>query len=267
MIGDFARTNVIRGYEVDASRTTPLPVVFSFLEQLRWEWMTDPAWGLQDGLHDGYFFVVRRQVLELVERPRFGDALHITGTIETVGRSQIVVRHRLSVDGRPVGHARVTGVWLGPNRRLARLPDTARELGRLQAAQDGPFGELPHPGPAEADASPSFIAAPRQLFAPRGLDLEPDYTFEAEGSRELVVRPSDCDVFEHVNASSCLQFCDEVRKLEGLGGLTNRAGIDYRNEALAGDRLAVDWRRSGDGLVFRIRRGDEALCAAVVAPA
>ena len=92
------RVFTVRGYEVDSTRTTPLPVVLSFLEQLRWEWIIDPRWGLAEGVHTGHFFVVRRQILELVERPRFGDRLTITGQVEKIGRSLVVVRHILTLD-------------------------------------------------------------------------------------------------------------------------------------------------------------------------
>lgn len=262
LIPAFERTDVIRGYEVDVSRTTPLPVVFSFLEQLRWAWMSDPAWGLQQGLHEGCFFVVRRQEVELVERPRFGDPVHITGVIESVGRSRIVVRHRLTVDGRPIGHARVVGVWLGPNRRLARLPDVARARGREQARFDEPFGRLPCPAPDLEVREHSFLDAPRQLFTPVGLGMEVDFDMEPEHVRKVVVRPSDCDVFQHVNASTWLHYCNDARKQAGDHGVYNRAVIDYRNEALAGEHLQVGWRTSGTGLDFVIERDGAPLVAA-----
>lgn len=265
MIPPFERTDVIRGYEVDESRTTPLPVVFSFLEQLRWAWMSDPAWGLQQGLHEGCFFVVRRQEVELVERPRFGDAVRITGVVEQVGRSRIVVRHRISLDGRPIGHARVVGVWLGPNRRLARLPDAARERGRNQAEHDGPFGELPVPSTDDIAREASFLDAPRQLFRPVGLGLEPDFELEPTHRDQVRVRPSDCDVFQHVNASSWLHFCNDVRKSAGDQRICNRAVIDYRNEALSGDLLDVHWSPRPDGASFVLLRDGVPLVAAVLA--
>lgn len=262
MIPPFERTARIRGYEVDDSRTTPLPVVFSFLEQLRWEWMADPAWGLAEQIHAGHFFVVRRQQVELVERPRFGDAVRITGAIEKVGRSQVHIVHRLFVDDRVVGHARVLGVWLGPNRRLARLPDAARALGREQAAQDEPLGVLPQIAIPCDGAAPSFLKAPRRLFAPRGLDLDVQGTFEPEAEDTLVVRASDCDVFEHVNASTWLHYCNDVRKRAGLRGTANRALLDYRKEALEGETLTVGWAYADRGLVFSIRRDDDIVCMA-----
>jgi acyl-CoA thioesterase FadM len=263
------RTTTIRGYEVDASRTTPLPVLFSFLEQLRWEWMAQPEWGLEDGLHNGHFFVVRRQQMELVERPRYRDALTIDGVIEQIGRSRIVVQHRLSIGDRVVGHARVTGVWLGPNRRLARLPDAARERGRRQSALARPFGTLASAPRVLDTANPSFLDAPRVVFAPVGLTLDV-VPFTPEGSVELVVRDSDCDVFAHVNASRWLDYCQDVRRhlarsgVDGLDGLSNRALIDYAGEALAGERLTVDWARD-DGMVrFRIHRDGTPLVDAVL---
>jgi acyl-CoA thioesterase FadM len=261
----FERTIVVRGYEVDSTRTTPLPVVLSFLEQLRWEWIADPAWGLDQGVHDGHFFVVRQQVLELVERPRFGDRLTLTGEMEKVGRSLVVVRHRLSVDGRPVGHARVTGVWLGPDRKLARLPELAREVGRRASEAPTPFGSLPGaPEDAVLDGSRarSFLEAPRIVHVARGLDLEPPTSLSDARVCSIVVRPSDNDVFGHVNASTWLRFFDDTRLALGHSGLPHRVALDYRAEAVAGDRIDVSVAPLSAGVLGCLAtRGDTILCA------
>ncbi|MCB9679640.1 MAG: hypothetical protein H6737_31325 [Alphaproteobacteria bacterium] len=267
MIAPFARTMVVRGYEVDDTRTTPLPVVLSYLEQLRWEWIAAPEWGLAEGVHTGHFFVVRHQVLELVDRPRFGEALTITGEIEKVGRSLVQVRHVLTVGDRRAGHARVSGVWLGPDRRLAKLPDAARAIGREQSAA---LGELALMG-ADADAvlpgdeALSFIDAPRRVYRARGLDLAAEAALEAPVVAEVTVRPSDCDVFAHVNASQYLRYFDDARLALGHPGLLQRVALDYRNEALAGDRLSIRARRRSETLLdMTLERGDEVLCAAVL---
>jgi acyl-CoA thioesterase FadM len=264
------RVFTVRGYEVDDSRTTPLPVVLSFLEQLRWEWIVDPAWGLAEGVHTGHFFVVRRQVLEIVERPRFGDRLTITGQVERIGRSLVVVRHVLTLDDgsgpRRAGTARVTGVWLGPNRRLARLPDAARALGRDQAAALGP---LQHQG-AERDAviegeeALSFMDAPRWVHRSVGLDVTFADDLALSTVQTLTVRPSDCDVFAHVNASQYLRYFDDARIALGHAGVLQRVALDYRAEALAGDTIAVRSAAQGDELVMVLERDGEALCAGVL---
>ena len=64
MTPPFARTWDVRGYEVSADRTPKATAMLSWLEQLRWEWILDEAWGLRQLVDDGQFFVVRRQVLQ-----------------------------------------------------------------------------------------------------------------------------------------------------------------------------------------------------------
>ena len=265
----FARTYIVRGYEVDASRTMPLPVSLSFLEQLRWEWMSDPEWGLDEGIHNGFFFVVRRQILEMVEHPRYSERLLVEGRLERVGRSEVLVQHQLSVDGRMMGHARVQGVWLGPNRRLARIPDVPRALGRRQAeeipAWVAPVG---HAENAVLGDSPSFLDAPRYVYRGRGLDLE-EQDFEVRHRCTVVVRPSDCDVFQHVNASQYLRYCEDARIAAGGPAHANRVLLDYANEALAGDTLLLETGYDGpdaaSGGVWRTRilRGATLLCSVV----
>ncbi|MEZ4321030.1 MAG: thioesterase [Myxococcota bacterium] len=264
----FERTMVVRGYEVDESRTTPLPVVLSFLEQLRWEWIADPAWGLAEGVHTGHFFVVRQQILELVERPRFGDALTITGALERIGRSVVVVRHRLRVDGRIVGHARVTGVWLGPDRRLARLPEKAREVGRIQVASlmPEPVEGAERDAVLEGEEARSFVDAPRHVYRVRGLELEPPERLDVAPCAKLLVRPSDCDVFAHVNASAYLRFFDDARLRAGIPGLLQRVALDYRAEALAGEALdlRLGERRPDGTLDAVLERDGTVLCSGVL---
>lgn len=261
----FSRTYHVRGYEVDATRTMPLPVALSFLEQLRWEWIADPEWGLDQGVNSGFFFVVRHQVLELVDRPRFGETLVVEGRLERVGRSEVIVQHRLKVDERVMGHARVRGVWLGPNRRLARIPDAARELGRQQAETLPPWE--PPKGAAEDTVigdNPSFLDAPRRVYKGRGLGLAlEDVPMTHETT--VTVRPSDCDVFQHVNASQYLRYCDDARWAAGNHHHANRVLLDYVDEALAGETLTIQGGPCSQGWQSRITRDGKLLCAVVSA--
>jgi len=262
----FSRTQIVRGYEVDASRTTPLPVMLSFLEQLRWEWIADPAWGLAEGIHHGHFFVVRQQILEMVERPRFGDALTITGALEKVGRSLVHVRHILSIDGRHVGHARVQGVWLGPDRKLARIPPLARQIGREQGASLGPMSICGADEDAilHGDSERSFLDAPRHLYRARGLELTPPRALDVPISAAVKVRPSDCDVFNHVNASQYLRYFDDARIALGHTGMLQRVGLYYPAEALSGDELTIRIQPNGDELYGVLERDGTLLCGAVL---
>jgi len=296
----FRRTITTRGYELDTTRSVAIPVVMNYLEHLRWEVMQEPELGLTASLERGHFFVVGQQDVELVRRVGMGVPLEVSLAMRKVGRSRVVVDHTIRRVDRDkdtmVAHAQVTGMWMGPNRRLARVPDALREIGRrheeVARVEVEPLQASGFPTREEA---PSFIDRPEVTHRTRGLDhlRLPELTAEIPSSRHvyrhrLVVRPSDLDIFEHVNASTYLQFFEDARHLAGSSGeltwsdgkdrdvdpcklaLTPhaRASVSYHREALLGDSLEVvcwleedEAEHIADRFQFLLLRGDEApLC-------
>lgn len=270
---------VTRGYEADNRRTVPLTQYLSYLEHLRWEWLRDERLGLEPLIHDGHFFVVREQVLELVRRVKMKTPLILQGWLEHVGRGVVKVRHQAlrERDGALVVDARVEGVWLGPTRRPARLPDAVRAM----VAEGAPARGALRLEEAQADdhqsAETSFFEPPQPVFEPRGLDVHAPPKAEAPPAgawkRELVVLPTEMDIFDHVNAVTYLRYFEDTRVLgelagalpEGSGGVARRVAIAYHREALMGDRLVVGAWPSGEGsLSFVLWRQDEPapLCTA-----
>ena len=83
---------VTRGYECDNTRTIPIPVLFSYLEQCRWDWIAHPAFGLVELIHAGHFFVVHEQTLALRRRVGMGVAVRVRGVLERAARCVVQVR-------------------------------------------------------------------------------------------------------------------------------------------------------------------------------
>ncbi len=231
-----------RGYETDASTTIPIAVIFNYLEHLRWEWMHYEPLGLRSSLDAGHFFVVRDQAVEVLSAVGMRTDLRARGIVETVGRSLVHVRHELlHPNGDPVAVARVSGLWLSPERRLVRVPDKLREYATSQVD-----------ALAAAPAPPTI--APPEGDAPAHAHCH-----------TITVRPSDLDRFDHVNAATYLRFFEDAALAASSEPRPRpmRAAIRYEREALAGDALRAKTWRHEDGYAFLLCRGDDVLCRAM----
>jgi len=264
---------VTRGTEIDATATVPLPIFVRYFEHLRWLDIQDPRLGLVDLLHESHFFVVRMQVVELRRRVGQGVPLRLATRFLQVGRSTATVRHTAhrETDGALVAHARVMGAWLGPSRRLARLPEAFRAFAQadLEALARGvdDDGHAPHVARVvvpEGGSARSFLAPPEHVFSRLGLDDEPPLIVDRQvterrfdHAHHLVVPPRDLDVFSHVNAATFLGYCDDARHAARARGVYRddvrgdgwvvRAGLFYHREATAGDALEVGLWGLGEG--------------------
>ncbi|MCC6622337.1 MAG: hypothetical protein IT385_13830 [Deltaproteobacteria bacterium] len=261
-----------RATEIDPTATVPLPIFLRYFEHLRWLTIQDPRLGLVDHLHESHFFVVRMQIVELRRRVGQGVALRLGTRFTQVGRSTASVIHTAhrESDGALVAHARVVGAWLGPSRRLVRLPETFRAYAQAEIDRAHPPHD-PHDGlwheplvihPAGSSAR-SFLAPPEHVFARLGLDDEPPRGDDPhiterrfDHVHHLVVPPRDLDVFSHVNAATYLGYCDDARHAardlwpdaRGRGWVV-RAGLFYQREAAAGDALDIGtWALGDDAL-------------------
>ncbi|TNF26768.1 MAG: hypothetical protein EP329_20685 [Deltaproteobacteria bacterium] len=271
----FEEHIVTRGYETDYTGTVPMPIIFRFFEHKRWLMMRDPRLGLVDLVHEGHFFVVREQTIEVLRHLGQGVALTIRTRFDQAGRSTAGVYHELlrESDGALVARAHVVGVWIGPNRRMVRLPDRLREIARAQAAEleaHPPTLHRPAAQPRKEGVATSFFDPPEVVHPGLGLDVSPPTAAVPEHVHEIVVPPRELDIFSHVNAATWLSYCDDARQAGaaagvfpealGAGGYNARSTILYRREAVVGDRLAVHaWRLpdSERALGFAILRHDD----------
>ncbi len=263
-----------RGYEAGPSRRVPLPMVFQYLEHLRWRCIIDPASGLGDFVDRGFFFVVQKQ--RLVLHRGFGQDTDLRAFMgcTKVGRSAIDITHevRRRSDGAVMASAEVTGLWLGPNRRLTRIPDELRAfvegLGPIPPVDMSTVTLEDHSERLES----SYIRPPDLEF-PTGslaIDAPTEADIPADAMRYVaVVRPSDLDIFSHVNAATYLRFCDDARAACSgiLGELGTspayRAAIHYARETLQGEEVTVHtWPIGNTEVGFALVAGGTVRCTA-----
>jgi len=246
-----------RGYEIDTTGTVPMAMVFRYFEHKRWTMMRDPRLGLVDAVHEGHFFVVRDQTFEILRRVGQGVPLLLRTWFVTAGRSSGSVHHEaIRVrDGAMVAHARVTGVWIGPHRKMARLPDAFRAFARAQARElhSGEPATQDPPSPAGAAATggrPGSFFDPPEVTHPRlGLEIAPPASPPPASAFAHPVRVPhrELDVFSHVNAATWLRYAEDARvaaarigalpEALGAAGYNVRTAITYHREAVVDTTL------------------------------
>ena len=267
----FEEPLTTRGTEIDETATVSPFTFLRYFEHKRWKVMHEPALGLIDYLHDSHFFVVRTQVMELRRRVGMGVPLMIRTHFEHCGRSMARVLHEAVRvdDGATVARARVTGVWLGADRRMARIPEAFRTYAAMQAALappdtiDNDLASDPTLETERGGHARSFIAPPTVNFAPMSVATEPPRQLPDAWlfQHQLTVAPRDLDVFGHVNAATWLHFAHDARfDADRCGALpsdvtghrwTVRVGLFHAREAVAGETLQVRlWQPAPRALAY-----------------
>jgi acyl-CoA thioester hydrolase len=264
----FERPLRTRGYECDATRAVPLPVYLEYFEHLRWEGLLEPRFRMVDAIRAGYFFVVHEQRVEVVRRVGLGVDLLLQGWFERPGHVLVRCGHQVvrARDGALVARATVTGAYLGPDRKPARVPPELREI--AQAGMRRPPAEVV---PGAPGGGPSWFDPPEVLHPPSDLTLVPSHDAPPPEAFEhrLTVLPSHKDIFDHVNAATYVRFCEDTLALGGFcpGARSVRCGVKYPREARQGDPLVVRaWPVPGTERMFDCsicRAGEpDALCRA-----
>ncbi len=125
-------TIVVRSSELDSFGHVNHAVFLNYFEHARfealelagfsWSVLEERGWGI---------FVVRIEVDYLAEAHR-GDRLLVRTHADSFRRTSMLLAQsmvRREADGREtvVCEARVTAVWMGPNRRPMRVPDEVRK--------------------------------------------------------------------------------------------------------------------------------------------
>lgn len=252
----FSAEIVTRGTEIDTTATVPMNAYVRYFEHLRWLVMQEPELGLVDLIHEGHFFVVRSQTIALRRRIGQGVGLHLETRFSEVGRSTARVHHtaRRISDGALVAEAQVIGVWLGPSRRMARLPDTFRAAAAARMSVSSVLAADVPEGPARVvdtagGSATSFTEPPLVELAPLGVAVQaPPVPAFLDYEHRIIVPPRDLDVFSHVNAATFLAYADDARwfaaralaiDAEVAAGHVARVALFYAREACVDDTLRV----------------------------
>jgi acyl-CoA thioesterase FadM len=213
----IVRNLAVRGYELGPSGTPSIATFARYFEHLRWESSSDPVMSLARLFTNGSRMVVRAQQIAVDGRVGVGDVLRLSLWVGRVGRTSMDLWHeaRLASSEALVARGLVTAVYLGQDHRPCMIPDDIRAM--------------------VEPAGATTLVAPLTASAPQGAWHD-----------ELRVRPSDIDLFNHVNHAVYAAYFDDARVLALRQGVlpararqTRAISIDYRREALAGQRLDV----------------------------
>lgn len=88
------------------------------------------------------------------------------------------------------------------------------------------------------DIMKTTIAAPRRLKLPEDMEL----------ANESVVRFSECDINQHMNAGKYIDhICETLGYWEGKHKIMNRLRIEFERECIPGDTLSIYVKRTVNG--------------------
>ena len=248
------RTWTTRGYELDQDRLVHPSTLLRYMEQLRWDSLgADSRLDLGRLFRDGHYFVVAAQRLQVNRDPGLAELLWADLRLGHVGRTSLEFRTLFregAAEGAPLARGSVTAVHLDPGGRPTPLPDDLVDRAREQVGGWADGGALQAPDPSG----------------------EPP---DGACQREIVVRPSDQDLLQHVNHAVYLSYVDDVRRLcDGAGGYDGRGGgrirsatLEYRAEARQGQRLLCRTWAAGEEpftLAFVIAREGAVVCRAAL---
>ncbi len=231
-----------RGYELDAEGLIPASTLLRYAEQVRWQAYAAQAaefTGLSAGARS---FVIAAERLEVLAQLSYDVALEGLFWLAKVGRTSLEFVNLLcrAEDGATVARVRVTAVHIGLDRRPAPVPEGVRRLARGDLDQT--FAFLP---PLDGEPPPTAFAHP------------------------VTARFSDMDLMAHVNHAVYLAWFDDARRAAPqAGGRLVTASLDYREQAVARDRLtALVWPLGERRLGATLRRESDGatLCRAQLA--
>jgi len=249
----FKKEITTRGYEPDRTATIGIVRILNYLEQLRWEFIQSPEAGLIDHLASGHFPVLRSQRIEIIQRVGMDTKLSLHARIRKVGRNIVSIEHHI-LDARDqslVAHAIVDGIFLGPNRRPVRIPEGFRALAKHHHELGHPEHTIAAPHQPRADGPLIHTNPERAVYTPIGFETftHPEAPVEVPFEWPLKVRPSQIDIFSHVNAATYVEMFNDAlfesahADTEVFKHLKNaslrRLAIHYQQEATVGQNLVV----------------------------
>ncbi len=217
-------TFTVRGDELDRTGAVGAAQLLRYLENGRWQATLAADNGMAALFTHGRKMVVRAQRMRVDAPVRWGEELTLLTWLARAGRTSVDIAHRLTrlSDGALVADAVLTGVQIDDAGRPTPLPE---EVARLVG------------GPA---LDPALLAV---ALAPT---LPPD-----AWSWPQTIRPSQTDLFRHVNHSRYVDLFEDARWfMERANGIPDwqpkrplaLVALEYRREAKAGDDVRVQLR-------------------------
>ena len=119
----------VRSYELDGFAHLNHAVFLNWFEQARFDVFEAGGFPAPEIQGRGWGVYVVKIEVEFLKEARFGDELVIRSWVEDVGRSSMTFHQVASPAPQPdvvSAEARVRAVWIGPDRRPARIPAEVR---------------------------------------------------------------------------------------------------------------------------------------------
>lgn len=129
----------VRSYELDSFNHANHAVILNYFEHARFQALASGGFSYDALRERGMGVYVVRLEVEYVKEARLGDRLLVRTTAEAPRRASMVLVQELVRADDPevtVARARVTAVWVGPDRRPIPVPDVVREAFGLSGAGD-----------------------------------------------------------------------------------------------------------------------------------
>ncbi len=229
-----------RGDELGSQATVPPVHLLQWFEHGRWEATLLTGTGMDELFGDGRIAVVRSQRGAFFRSVGLGEPVVLSVGLGRVGNSSLEIVQSLwtaptdtTQAPERIAFLSIAAVALGADRRPRPVPQAVRSLAREQPAEP-------------ALAGLEFVAVE-----------QPDFVWTIE------VRPSEIDVFSHVNHACYAQWADDARQLRDRArGLASRPlarmAVDYQRETLLGERVEVRLQGLGPGdVAAEVRVGDQ----------
>jgi YbgC/YbaW family acyl-CoA thioester hydrolase len=119
----------VRSYELDSFGHVNHAVFLNYLEYARFEALRQGGFPYEELVARGWGVYVVRIEVDYLKEARLGDRLLVRTWAAGSKRSSVVFAQEIRRTTAPadvLARARVTAVWVGPDRRPARVPDEVR---------------------------------------------------------------------------------------------------------------------------------------------
>lgn len=129
----------VRSYELDSFGHVNHAIFLNYLEYGRFEALRQGGFPYEDLVGRGWGVYVVRIEVDYLKEARLGERLRIRTWAHSCKRSSMVLAQEITPAAEPttvLARARVTAVWVGPNRKPIRVPAEVREAMGLTTAAD-----------------------------------------------------------------------------------------------------------------------------------
>jgi acyl-CoA thioester hydrolase len=119
----------VRSYELDSFGHVNHAVYLNYFEYARFQALAEGGFPYADMQARGWGVYVVRIEVDYLQEARMDQRLRVRTRVDQAKRSSLVLVQELTADdgpSTPLARARVTAVWVGPDRRPLRVPDEVR---------------------------------------------------------------------------------------------------------------------------------------------